>query len=341
MQYEIAVSRDHVRASLVDRQTAEEMRAFLAAVAERSGERAAILIDVRASKPVFQVHPGLLDLLARIAGVPGRRVALQPVYMHPYSVAKMVTSLAFLHGRRVDLNLVAGGFKNDLAALGDTTPHDDRYLRLEEYAGIVQRLLAGEAPVTHDGKYYQVANLRLTPPLLPGLMPEMLISGSSEAGVATARRLRATAIEYPKPAHEYAGTPASDLAARGVRIGVVARDDDALAWQAAEARFPEDRKGQLTRELATKVSDSAWHHDLAERRDAAPGSRDPYWLVPFKNYKAMCPYLVGSYDRVGEELGRYVDLGYRSFILDVPPSAEEMQHVGAAFSRASARLALA
>src|SRR3954454_13963396 len=30
-------------------------------------------------------------------------VAVQPVYMHPYSVAKMVTSLAFLHNRRVAL----------------------------------------------------------------------------------------------------------------------------------------------------------------------------------------------------------------------------------------------
>src|SRR5258708_40170708 len=41
-------------------------------------------------------------------------VAIQPAYMHPYSVAKMITSLAFLHGRRVHLNLVAGGFKDDL-----------------------------------------------------------------------------------------------------------------------------------------------------------------------------------------------------------------------------------
>jgi len=39
-------------------------------------------------------------------------VAVQPVYMHPYAVAKMVSTLAFLHGRRVFLNMVAGGFKN-------------------------------------------------------------------------------------------------------------------------------------------------------------------------------------------------------------------------------------
>src|SRR5262245_3440717 len=48
-------------------------------------------------------------------------VAVQPVYMHPYTVAKMIATLAFLHGRKVYLNMVAGGFKNDLEALNDTT----------------------------------------------------------------------------------------------------------------------------------------------------------------------------------------------------------------------------
>src|SRR5687768_1959989 len=36
-------------------------------------------------------------------------VAVQPAYMHPYAAAKMVASLAHLHGRALWLNLVAGG----------------------------------------------------------------------------------------------------------------------------------------------------------------------------------------------------------------------------------------
>src|SRR3954468_19780870 len=67
-------------------------------------------------------------------------VAVQPVYMHPYSVAKMVSTLGYLYGRRLCLNMVAGGFKNDLIALNDVTPHDRRYDRLVEYTTIVQRL---------------------------------------------------------------------------------------------------------------------------------------------------------------------------------------------------------
>ncbi|HEY6185075.1 MAG TPA: LLM class flavin-dependent oxidoreductase, partial [Terriglobales bacterium] len=51
-------------------------------------------------------------------------VAIQPIYMHPYSVAKMVASFGYLYYRRLYLNMVAGGFKNDLVALNDPTPHD-------------------------------------------------------------------------------------------------------------------------------------------------------------------------------------------------------------------------
>ena len=83
-------------------------------------------------------------------------VAIQPIYMHPYAVAKMVSSLAHLYGRRVYLNMVAGGFKNDLVALNDATPHDRRYERLVEYTTIIQRLLSDLNPA-----------LRLPPPMDP------------------------------------------------------------------------------------------------------------------------------------------------------------------------------
>src|SRR5437016_14619106 len=64
-------------------------------------------------------------------------VAVQPIYMHPYAVAKLVASFGHMYGRRIYLNMVAGGFKNDLVALNDTTPHDQRYDRLIEYTRIL------------------------------------------------------------------------------------------------------------------------------------------------------------------------------------------------------------
>ncbi len=258
-------------------------------------------------------------------------VAVQPIYSHPYTVAKLVTSLACLHGRRSYLNMVAGGFKNDLAALNDTTPHDRRYARLVEYTTIVSRLLEGSV-VSYPGEFYHVERLRLMPPLAPELRPGIFVSASSEAGLGAARALGATAIKYPKPAGEEEAQLDGTVAA-GIRVGIVAREDAAEAWAIARARFPEDRKGQMTHQLAMKISDSVWHRQLSQS-EAAPPGESPYWLVPFQNYKTMCPYLVGSYDQVAAELERYIALGYTSFILDVPPSAEELHHTNVAFERA-------
>jgi alkanesulfonate monooxygenase len=258
-------------------------------------------------------------------------VAIQPVYMHPYWVAKQITSLAYLYGRRLYLNMVAGGFKNDLEALNDTTPHDQRYARLIEYTTIVRRLLAGTAPVTCGGDFYRVSKLKLIPPLPEALIPDVFVSGSSEAGIAAARALAATAIKYPKPAGEEEFSPARDIPL-GIRVGIIARQHEAEAWEIARARFPEDRKGQLTRNLATKVSDSLWHKQLSELEETS--DQRPYWLVPFHNYKTMCPYLVGSYEQVADEFARYFHAGCRTVILDIPPDRDELRHTFMAFNRA-------
>ncbi len=261
-------------------------------------------------------------------------VAVQPVYMHPYSVAKMVTSLAYLHGRAVDLNMLAGGFKNDLLALGDETEHDDRYERTTEYTQIVTGLLAGEN-VTLDGRWHRVKNLKLTPPLPPELMPNLTISGSSPAGQAAAEKIGALGVRYPKPVEEEreaaADRPAGGV---GVRVGVIARDSAEEAWRIARERFPEDRKGELKHQLAMKVSDSHWHKELSGREQGGDVAASPYWLGPFQQGQTFCPYLVGDHDTVGAELGRYIEAGFHTFILDIPPSREEIEHTGAAFERA-------
>jgi alkanesulfonate monooxygenase len=262
-------------------------------------------------------------------------VALQPVYMHPYSAAKMVASLAFLHGRRIYLNIVAGGFKNDLVALGDETAHDDRYKRAVEYTLIVKRLLSDMQPVTFQGQYYRVKNLVLNPPVPRELAPGILISGSSEAGARAAEMISATRVKYPQPPGEEALHAVNGSGPAGIRVGIITRPLAAEAWDVAYTRFPEDRKGQITHNLAMGVSDSKWHEQLSRLGDHPVSDANPYWLVPFENYKTFCPYLVGSYDRVGSELAHYISLGFSTFILDVPVSQEDLDHTAMAFEYAS------
>jgi alkanesulfonate monooxygenase len=263
-------------------------------------------------------------------------VAVQPVYMHPYTVAKMVATLGACHQRRVYLNMVAGGFKNDLTALNDPTPHDRRYERLVEYVQIVTRLLETSGPVSFEGAFYRVDKLTLAPSVPPAHRPVVFVSGSSDAGLAAARALGATAIKYPRQAEAEDSDTDLDLPC-GIRVGIIARPREQDAWDIAHERFPPTRTGQLTRQLATKVSDSVWHQQLSGL--ASRDTDSPYWLVPFENYQTMCPYLVGSYRQVSAEVGKYLALGYRTIILDVPASAEDLGHTCAALRAATKAVA--
>jgi alkanesulfonate monooxygenase len=262
-------------------------------------------------------------------------VAVQPIYMHPYTAAKMISTFGHIYNRKIYLNMLAGGFKNDLLSLGDDTPHDKRYERTIEYTLLIKQLLAAGAPVSFSGEYYRVEGLRLAPPLPPELFPGILISGSSEDGLAAARAIGATAIRYPKPASEYGDAPDDGaVLSSGVRVGVIARESEGQAWRIARERFPEDRKGQITHQLAMKVSDSVWHKQLSELGEQPVSEKNPYWLGPFQNYKTFCPYLVGSYKRVAQELSSYMRAGHSTFILDIPPSREELAHIGVVFKEA-------
>jgi alkanesulfonate monooxygenase len=265
-------------------------------------------------------------------------VAVQPVYMHPYTAAKMVASIANLHGRSVHLNMVAGGFVNDLLALGDGTPHDDRYTRLVEYTKIVLASLASGGPVTFAGRYYSITRSLPGLDVRPNLLPQVLVSGSSPAGREAARSLGATAVKYPQPPGEEAAWMGSHPDAHfGIRVGIIARETCDEAWSVAHVRFPEDRQGQITHRMAMSVSDSHWHGQLSGDIDPIPSFNDepdPYWLGPYRNYKTFCPYLVGSYTQVADLLAHYMKLGAGTFILDVPPNEQELAHSRVPLERA-------
>lgn len=79
MQYKITMERGFLRADLLERETAEEMRRFLRAVVFES-ERyrcSRVLVHVRSSKTLFTVEKfGVLETFKKIASDPAHRIAL-------------------------------------------------------------------------------------------------------------------------------------------------------------------------------------------------------------------------------------------------------------------------
>jgi len=261
-------------------------------------------------------------------------VTVQPVYMHPYSVAKKVVSLTRLYGRAPDLNLVAGDFRTDLIALGESASHDERYRRLTEYALVVRELLTAARPVQHEGEFYCLHGPAGIGGLSDDLMPRLLVAGSSPAGREMAGRLGALTVRHPATSTAAPPITGGDC----VRLGVLARPTADEAWEAAHSRFVTDPARRLEHRLEMRFTDSISHRQLNQAVEEIDADREsPYWLAPFENRQAQCSYLVGDYATVAREVRGFLSAGVRTFLLDDPTDAAELRHTGGVFRRAWAR----
>lgn len=253
-------------------------------------------------------------------------VAVNPVYMHPFTAAQMVSTLGFLYHRTVDINLVSGGFGPHLRKLGCRLDHEQRYERLTEYGQIMKNLLAGNRPTTQKGSYYSVRAATLARPMDPEVAPRIYVSGSSEDCLRTVQSVGISRLTYAREPGAYAGeTP---LAGCGLRLGIIAREDSDTAWHEAYLRFPYDPDGEQSHDLAiaSNVVESHWHKQQSLDAMANTEPNGAYWLYPFRTYRTFSPYLVGSYEEVGSAFARYRELGVESVVLDQACDPDELHH---------------
>ena len=265
-------------------------------------------------------------------------IAVQPLDMTPFALARAVSSLAHLHGRGVDLNFVSGGFPRDLAAQGDSLAHDARYDRLTEYVTIVRMLLGGGL-ATYAGQYYNIRRARLTAPVPDGLLPTAYMSGSSAASLQAGEALGIGQLSFPLPPGDFAGPDVrKNRFGSGISIGIIARDDSSEAWRIARKRFPADPEGSQRMRLLLSASVSSWQEQLASVPIADEEEGQAYWLVPFRYHHTFCPYLVGNHDEVAQAVTTYLNGGIRTFVLDIPQEPDDLHHARIAIDRAVAAM---
>ena len=261
--------------------------------------------------------------------------AVQPSYMHPYTAARMVSTISTLYGRRVDLNMVTGGYVPHLVSLGNDRDHDARYDNLVEYGQLMLRLLDGGPVSSKDGSHYPMVDVGLRPNLPPQLRPRVFVAGTSDAAAGAAASLNATRLIYPRHLSTYEHDSLA-IHGAGIRIGIVARESSAKAWRLANKRYPPDAKAGAVREFAAALSGSQWHDELWKDSSGELPALDPYWMHPFRASTEYCPFLVGSYDEVAEQLARYLDLGGNTLILNHPWEEEDLHHARIVLDRVCA-----
>lgn len=260
-------------------------------------------------------------------------VAVNPVTMHPFTAAKMISSFAYMHARRTVVNLITGTAPRDREVLGDPIAHDDRYERLTEFATIMRSLLTERRLTNFEGRFYRISQGALHPRLPESLHPRFLVGGHSEAAARTARAVDAVRLQMLSPQLEDGLLPIEGK--RGIHFGVIARDQETDAWEAAHRRFPPDEDGEGILELSMSETDSVWKQQLyRQAREARETARPGFWLKPFSRFQGDCPYLIGAHARIAEVIRAHVARGIDWFVLDVPADATEFAHVAKAFELA-------
>ena len=159
-------------------------------------------------------------ILLALLGAGSKRLRLgTAVYLlplrHPVPVAKQVATLDRLIGGRLDFGVGVGGeFANEYAACG--VPLRERGARLSEGIELLRKLWSGE-PVTHEGRFYPVSDVRMLPPPRQKELP-ILCGGRSDAALARRGRLGDGWISYVVTAEQYrAGL--EKIAAEAARVG--------------------------------------------------------------------------------------------------------------------------
>jgi alkanesulfonate monooxygenase len=248
-------------------------------------------------------------------------IAVNPVYMHPFTVAKFVSSFALLHHRKVYLNMITGTATSDLLGLGEQRSHEERYSRLGEFILIVRQLLASTRPVTFDGKFYATNNLQLRPGLPATLMPEFLIAGQSDDARRVAAQMGCLMMQMLPPNLE------QGINAPGMNFGIFAREKHDQARRAAKLFFQDSAEKRELLKYTMENTDSVWKRRLNEAGQDGELHENGYWLLPFLTFQADCPYLVGSYAEIGAKLRSFAEMNVSTIILDVVADEQELEHV--------------
>ncbi|HEX4531218.1 MAG TPA: LLM class flavin-dependent oxidoreductase [Acidimicrobiia bacterium] len=142
---------------------------------------------VASPNPSPEVMMALAVLAARTRRVRvGTSILLLPLYT-PAIVAKQVADLDRVTGGRVTLGVGIGGeYPGEFRAC--RVPIEERGPRTDEAIPLLRRLWTGE-PVTHDGRFYAMDDVRIHPaPAQPG-GPPIVVAGRQRPAMRRAARL--------------------------------------------------------------------------------------------------------------------------------------------------------
>lgn len=243
-------------------------------------------------------------------------IAINPIYMHPFAVAKKIVCLSNFYKARIGINFISGASVPDLDALGLNMNHDKRYERLDEFIAIVLHLTMQKEPLFFDGEFYKLKGIKLPFTLEdPFFFPDIYIAGASEKAKIVSTKYGIKRIEMGKDI-DAENAKCNDV--KALHFGIWTQSDEELAWSSFNNYFGKEIDDEKTSNYILKKTDSTWKRELSESNTRIGKC---YTLNPFLNLQSDCPYYVGSYKQIAEILSHHISNGCKDFIIEVATSA--------------------
>ncbi|MEV8631980.1 LLM class flavin-dependent oxidoreductase [Streptosporangium sp. NPDC051023] len=222
----------------------------------------------------------------------------------PVYAAKISASLQRFSGDRLDW-LIAVALDPAVArAQGDFLEGADRYARAEEFLTVAKGVWTQE-DYTYDGRFYQVLAGGFLSPLAGRTFPRVHLSGTSKEALELSARHADVHIFDPADDIEAVDLPGVTY---GLRLPVLARDDDDEAWEVARRLWL--RHGGTADAFPDPDPRTRLWGGFRSRESGAQGG------------------LVGSYETVAAGIRDYIDRGVGAFFLEATPYIEETYRLG-------------
>ncbi|SCL26978.1 alkanesulfonate monooxygenase [Micromonospora pallida] len=257
-------------------------------------------------------------------------VAYRPGFVAPTYAARTFASFDLLTEGRLAVNVVSGGSEPEMNRDGDYTTKEERYARTDEHLDIFRAIWSGQAPLSHQGRFYRFDDLRAqVQPHQPGGIP-IYFGGSSPAAIRVGAKHADNFMLFGEPLAETAQRiaeirAAATAAGRSTPPAISASfrpilgATEELAWERAHwvvdrinhsgfTKRNGDRRGGTLTVGGQRLVDAAAR---GERHDRALFTATATAAGAFGNTTA----LVGTPETVAAAILDYVDIGVTSFLI--------------------------
>ncbi|MEV7010495.1 LLM class flavin-dependent oxidoreductase [Streptosporangium sp. NPDC051022] len=246
------------------------------------------------------VAAGLLRRSRWLRAVAG----FHPGIATPVYAAKISASLQRFSGDRLDWWIDVDLDPAVARSQGDFLEGAARYERAEEFLTVAKGVWSEEG-YTYEGRFYQVLAGGFLSPLAGRTFPRIHLSGTSKEALELSARHADVHVFDPEDDIEAAELPGVTY---GLRLPVLARDDDDEAWRAA-------------RRLWSRAGGTAGAFPDPDPRTRLWGGFGPEGAGGRGG-------LVGSFETVAAGIRDYVDRGVGAFFLEAAPYIEETYRLG-------------